>query len=424
MRILLTNNTLALHAGTEMVVRDVALRLKELGHEPMCFTLDPGPVAEMLQAAGVLVVDDLTALPAVPEVIHGHHLVETTLAAMHFPRIPVISFCHGSAPWQEAPCRLPNVRRWVAVDRVTLRRLTETEGLPAEQVVLMWNAVDTRRFRVRAPLPARPRRALVFSNTAKESTHIPVIRTACAARGIALEVAGAGAGKLTRCPEQLLPEFDLVFAKARAAMEAMAVGCAVIQADYFGAGHLVTTARFDALREMNFGLESMTHPLTTEHLLAEMDAYDPAEAARVRDRIRGEGSLDDAMGKLLRLYETVRCELVPAFSPAVEAHDFLRVLASLGKRYFGEIKRAPDRVLHLPLPLSKGQSVHDQIDAAIDGHETQAARAERLRTERRNTVERLAAAKAELAAAKGPKLPVRGSALRRWWRSLTGKQSP
>ena len=43
-------------------------------------------------------------------------------------------------------------------------------------------------------------------------------------------------------PEAILGDYDLVFAKARAAMEAMATGCAVILCDRVGAGPLVCRA--------------------------------------------------------------------------------------------------------------------------------------------------------------------------------------
>jgi len=41
-------------------------------------------------------------------------------------------------------------------------------------------------------------------------------------------------------PEEVLPNYDLVFAVGRAAIEAMAIGCAVIVADAYGLGGLVT----------------------------------------------------------------------------------------------------------------------------------------------------------------------------------------
>ncbi len=227
MRILFTNNALGELAGTERYTRDVALAMKSRGHECAVFTLAPGVVAAALQEAGVPVVNDLRELGEgfVPDVIHGHHLFETSLAAMSFPRTPVLSFCHGPVAWQEAPCRLPNVAGWIAVDETCRKRLVEGEGIPAERVNLLLNFVDTEVFRERPePLPPRPARALVFSNTMADCEALRVVEKACEKRGIELEVAGNKAGTATTSPEQLLPRYDLVFAKAKAAIEAMASG--------------------------------------------------------------------------------------------------------------------------------------------------------------------------------------------------------
>src|SRR5258705_543164 len=84
-----------------------------------------------------------------------------------------------------------------------------------------------RRFRPRAPLPERPRRALVFANEASEAPQVPAIRRVCEARGIALDAAGVSSRNILSWPEMALPAYDLVFARGRAALEAMAVGAAV-----------------------------------------------------------------------------------------------------------------------------------------------------------------------------------------------------
>ena len=49
MRILITNNTLAHRAGTELWVRDVSLRLLERGHSPIAYSRQLGEVAAELR---------------------------------------------------------------------------------------------------------------------------------------------------------------------------------------------------------------------------------------------------------------------------------------------------------------------------------------------------------------------------------------
>ena len=61
-------------------------------------------------------------------------------------------------------------------------------------------------------------RALIFSNYASGETTVATIRAACRRAGIEhVQVVGLGSGRVEASPEVLLPEFDLVFAKARCA---------------------------------------------------------------------------------------------------------------------------------------------------------------------------------------------------------------
>ena len=113
MRVLITNNTLTQRAGTELYVRDLALALRSRGHEPVAFSTLLGEVAEELSQSGVRVIDDLSLLAEKPDIIHGHHHVETMMALLHFLDVPAIYFCHGFLPWEEAPLHFPRVMRYV-----------------------------------------------------------------------------------------------------------------------------------------------------------------------------------------------------------------------------------------------------------------------------------------------------------------------
>src|SRR6185436_18076478 len=97
LRVLITNNTLADRAGTELYVRDLALALLDRGHQPIAFSAYLGTVAAELRSATVPVIDRLDALAEPPDVIHGHHHVEALLALTHFPDTPALFICHGWA---------------------------------------------------------------------------------------------------------------------------------------------------------------------------------------------------------------------------------------------------------------------------------------------------------------------------------------
>ncbi|MEA2691945.1 MAG: hypothetical protein QOJ16_1332 [Acidobacteriota bacterium] len=323
MKILFTNTTLAHRTGSELYVLEVARALLARGHQPVAWSPVLGELAAEIRAAGVPVIDDLAALAelsGVPDLIHGQHHLETMTALLRFPGTPGIFVCHGALPWEEAPPRFPRLYRYLAVDEATRERLTAA-AVPAERITTLLNFVDLARFRPRAstsPLPPRPRRALVFSNSASEATFLPAVRAASAAAGLALDVAGIASGRPAACPEALLPGYDLVFAKGRSALEAMAVGAAVVLCDSAGCGPLVTAADFDRLRQRNFGLRSLTEPVEPAILERQIARYDPEDAARVSERVRAEAGLESAVDRLVEIYESVLAEPAPA-APETDA---------------------------------------------------------------------------------------------------------
>jgi hypothetical protein len=309
LRVLITNRTLASRTGTELYVRDLAAALLERGHTPVVYSPLLGEVAREIRATTVAVTSDLSTIAEPPDVIHGHHGPETLAALLAFPGVPAVSVCHSWVGWPDVPLRFPRVRRYVAVDHTCRDRLCLEHGIPPERVHVALNSVDLARFRAGPARPPRPRRALVFSNAAgARDSHLEPIREACAAEGIALEVAGAAAGRTLQRPEEVLVEFDLVFAKAKAAIEAMAAGAAVVLCDAVGAGPMVTAAELERLRALNFGMRTLRHPVTTPVLRREIARYDADDAAAVSRVIRATAGRDAMVDDLCALYETVIAE--------------------------------------------------------------------------------------------------------------------
>lgn len=137
--------------------------------------------------------------------------------------------------------------------------------------------------------------------------------------GIESEILGSGAGKASAAPEQILPGFDLVFAKARCALEAMATGCAVILCDATGLGDMVNRANVSASRRWNFGFRVLQRPLLPELIADEIQRYNAADAAGVAAYIRTHAGLQNALEHYLRLYRSVLDEQHPA-TAAVDWH--------------------------------------------------------------------------------------------------------
>ncbi len=323
MRILLTAATLDTRTGAELYIVDVATGLLARGHQPVAFAPRLGPVAERLRDATVPVAENLDDLGAPPDVVHGQDNHVLLAALLRFPGAAGVRVCHG---WvDERPWPFPRIQRYVAVDDTVRDRMTGEWGIPTDRVATVRNFTDLRRFTPRPPLPQAPVRALLFSNYA--AAHLAVVREACARAGLPLDVTGLSVGTASDRPEDLLGRYDIVFAKGRCAIEAMAVGAAVILCDASGVGPLVTTTNVHDLHRMNFGLRALSSPLSATALAQEIARYDAADAAGVSDHIRSVASLDEAVDRLIGVYEQARDD--EAASPGLPADDMRSVSAYL-----------------------------------------------------------------------------------------------
>lgn len=303
MRVLLVTIRLALPGGSELYVRDVARALRARGHVPIVCSAHLGPVADELRASGIPIVDDPARLAEAPDVIHGQHHLATMAALARFPTTPTVYFCHGFLPWEEAPPPAhPAIRRWVAVSDLTRERLVTESGVSPERIDVIPNFVDLSRFQPRGPLPARPRHALLLSNSAPSDGWVDDLRRVCADRGIVLDQLGLTCGRPVLDLEQRLPAYDLVFARGRSALEAMAVGAAVVLCDVEGSGGLVDVAAFAGLQRGNFGLQVLEPTHDPARLAHAIDRYDPVEATRVRALVRERAALEPAVDRIVDVY--------------------------------------------------------------------------------------------------------------------------
>jgi glycosyltransferase involved in cell wall biosynthesis len=308
MRVLLTNARLESWYGSELYLRDVARWLRDQGHEPIAYSARLGSFAAAIRAEGIAVVDDLADAGGPPDLVHAHHHLPTLTALTFFPQVPAVAFCHGVAPWEELPVVHPRIHRYVAVSGSTRERLVSA-GVALDRVRVIPNFVDTDRFRLRADLPANPRRALLFSNHARSvDPWVQQLRAVCLERGISLDLVGESAGNPVEAPETLLPGYDLVFARGRAALEAMATGAAVIVCDVEGLAQLVTPESLDGLREGNFGRQVLVRPNDRELLAAEIDRYDRDVAGEVSRAVRSTLSRDLVVPRIFELYREAMAE--------------------------------------------------------------------------------------------------------------------
>jgi len=304
LRVLITNISLASRSGTGMYVRDLALGLHCRGHQVVAYSPRLGELAAQLSNDSIPVVDRLDRITEPPDVIHGHHSLETMAALLHFPTVPAIFVCHDCSSWHDTAPRFPRIRQYVAVDHACQERLTMRDGISSQQVRVLYNGVDMRRFKPRGPLPKCLKRALIISNYADSRTVQP-IREACIQAGITLDIIGDKFGGSCLQPELRLPEYDLVFAKGRCAWEALSVGAAVVVCDAKGIGPLVTVAELDRLSRWNFGRRLLTNPIRIDTVRRQIARYDAVDANNVHNRIRAMSDIERLLDQLIALYQEV-----------------------------------------------------------------------------------------------------------------------
>lgn len=309
MRVLLTNARLEAWWGSETYLLDVARWLRDRGHVAIAYSARLGPFAQELRRERIAVVDDLAKVTEPPDVIHGQHHLATMTALSAFPTVPVVALCHGFLPWEELPVAHAQIRRYVAVSQITRERVLSETGVTPDRVQIIPNFVDLGRFEPRSALPASPRRALLFSNHAIPGAEwVEKVRAACLERGIDLDVVGASAGNPVEAPEKLLGSYDLVFARGRAALEAMASGVAVVLCDIEGLASFVTPESFDALRDGNFGFQVLNSPNERDLLGAQIERYDRAIAEETSRLVRTTLDRDVVLPRLMATYEEAIAE--------------------------------------------------------------------------------------------------------------------
>jgi predicted nucleic acid-binding Zn-ribbon protein len=326
MRVLLTNWRLEGRAGSELYLLDVARWLRDHGHVPVAYAPRLGSFADEIRLEAIAVVDDLRLIAEPPDVIHGQHHLATMTAIARFPGVPVVAFCHGWVPWEEMPVRHPSIRRYVAISAHTRERIVLESGIDPALVSVLPNFVDLERFRARTDLPDRPRRALLFSNYAVRGLDwVETIASACAALDISLVIVGLGYGNSIEHPEEYLHEFDLVFAKARASIEAMATGAAVILCDAAGLGPLVTPDNFEELRAGNFGMRVLRSAHEKSVIQAAIQEYDRDRVRAVADIVRSSLGLTNIVPRIAQLYEEAIAESKSAPADEREANEAVAV---------------------------------------------------------------------------------------------------
>lgn len=373
MRILVTNATLNSRSGTEVLTLNLVKTLKSLGHQPAVYAPKLGPIADEIRHLGIPVTDDINTITQAPDVIHGHHNIETATAALRFPDTPAIFVCHDFTAWHDTAPHLPNIARYIAISEGFRTRLTHQDGIAPALCVVILNGIDTQRFVPGPALPAAPRKALIF---AKNTQHIAAIQQACDEMNIAHDTVGAAVNRLVDTPETLIQSYDLVFTSAMSALECMAAGRAVIACDGRGLAGFVSLDRYASWQRENFGLPTFNQPLGVANFVSEIKRYDAAQATEVSALVRKDANLRDWTSRYVAAYEAAIADFTPPTSSDIAraASNFLQTWspATQPPAWTIERKSLLSRIHHLeqgltPAPLGQTINADNSQQLALSG---------------------------------------------------------
>lgn len=348
MRILIFHARLAHLTGGQVNTRDWALGLKSRGHKVVVYTLEPGPMAEEVRAAGIPVVTDPALVADRPDVMVGSGVHDVVALVARFPDVPAIQIGQVWEHWNGYPSLLPQAVLHVVVDDLNAEMFANEFGIPRDRIRIIHNAVDLTRVASRKrPLPARPARALVFVKRGNPSFE-DALHTTCSSRNISLEFFGYPIHRPLYEPLAAIADYDLVIGAARTAIEGAVVGAAVLVADHRGLAGMLTTQNLAQFRNDNFGRELLVRPLDAATIGQEIDRYDASDAVEVSRILREDAALDRALDR----WEAVFAEAIALLREAPPAPDDVRKsLAS----YLS---------LHLPRPWEPSPR-HDRLKGGL-----------------------------------------------------------
>lgn len=309
MRILLTNSFLASRTGSEMALRDFAVGFKARGHAVEVFAnVLSNAWRDHFASRGIRAADSVAGLETDPDVIHGQHTVAFLPCVVRFPDAAVVQWIHDIRDPVDTPLLHAAIAHYVAVDEFRADRIREATGAD-KRISILPNAVDLSRF---APygLSADRRALCILKRGGLERTR-DVISGAAARTGWSIEFAGPGAGGEILNMPQTLRQYELVVTSGRCALEALAMGRAVIACDGNRLGGLVTEKTWPGLRRHNLGLNAMTEDLDESAATDAFARVDLEGNALFVSRIRDEIDLEPRLDEVESLYRQVNRKHAP-----------------------------------------------------------------------------------------------------------------
>jgi hypothetical protein len=311
MRVLLTNHHLAERAGSELYTLELAMALKELGHQVGVFTFIMGPVAQALRERGVAVFgvsDEERIRHFAPDVLHVHHApCLYYLAGLGLSCPAIFSSLGFISPLEAPPVYWEGVVEGLAVSEEVLARLRSSRFGAAVPLRIFRNWVDDRMLQPKTlTWRGEIRRLAVVTNHLDDTLREQLGRLAASRHGFEWVHFGLPANSVQVTPELLEP-FDAVVSIGRSVLLAGAIGKPCLLYDVHGCDGWLDAETLPQLATRNFsgrlrglrpGFEELEHLLLEQARRVDVDA--------VRTRVLEDFCLTVRAREASALYEAAR----------------------------------------------------------------------------------------------------------------------
>lgn len=375
-RVVLSNDGFVHVGGTEQHLLTLGTHLQRLGHEATVFANRLGPFADHVRDGGIAVVDDVAALDDDVDLLFSQDAVVAHQLADRFPQVPHVFRCCSDVFDFELPPQLPDVVDLVVVLSERYERLVRATGLDVG-IVRLRIPVDLDVFSPHVPIRPAPRKAALLGNYPDRHD---IVRRAWGDR---LELVEVGGPNARFDPAAALADVDIVIAKTRAVVDAMAAGRAVYLYDCMGGDGWVTPQTYPLMEADNFAGQATDVVVDEERLRRDLDGYDASMGTINRDlALQHHGARDHTVAFL---------EAVADLAPRPRPASMLRELSRLTDLQWswerlGRENRAWAMELRLQLREAEDRladlerSVVDAESQATSDREAAAAAEERARS--------------------------------------------
>ncbi len=315
MRVVLANQGFARSGGTEVYLLTVAEHFQRLGHEVSIYVHEVGPFSEHARTRGVRVHNELHELPGDCDVLMTQDAVVAYELADRYPDARHVFRACSDVFSLSVP---PQLRGIVDVILVLNDRFARFAGACAvtSEPLRLRVPIDIDRLTPLGSIRPRPRRAVMLGNYPDRHE---LVREVWGRHGVEVTVVGGSQQRYDVA--EAVADADIVVAKNRAALDAMACGRAVYVFDMFGGDGWVTPDRYAVLEADNFAGQATDRVIDATELARDLGEYDARMGMANRDLVVQHHCARDHVMALVSAIG----ELRPGSRPAAPLQELSRL---------------------------------------------------------------------------------------------------